>query len=349
MINRKYIIWSIILLLTSFFLYLVSDILTPFVASLIIAFLLNPLTVKLEKIGIRRELTVGLIVAIFFTLVILLMFTLAPMLFEQIQQFIHALPKYEQYISTHFIKKLENFSSSMNPQFVEEIRNQLSSFSSQFFHYILAIIKKLLHSGAAFLNIVGLILFTPILVFYLLKDWPSVEKNLRKLLPRSNKDLILEQFRQIDRVLSAYIRGQILVCIILSVFYVIALSLMKLDYALLIGIIAGFLTIIPYLGIIIGGILCAVAAGLQFDQLHYIYLALAIFTAGHIVEAFIISPKIIGDKVGLHPVWIIFSLMAAGLLLGFWGIFFAIPLAAIIGVLARSLIKIYFASHLYHK
>ena len=347
MINN--IIWFTILSLAGFFLYSVSGILTPFIASLIIAFFLNPLILKLEKIGIKRELTVGIIVGSFFLLIALLIIILSPMLFEQVQQFIHAIPKYDQYISHNFIKRIEKLLSTMNPQFVEEIRIQLSSFSNQFFHYILAIIKGLIHSGAAFLNIIGLILFTPILVFYLLKDWPLVEKNLRKLLPLSKKDVILEQLKQIDKLLSAYIRGQFFVCIILSIFYVISLSLLGLDYSLLIGMIAGFLAIIPYLGLIIGGIICIVVASLQFDQMHYIYLTLAIFLAGHSMEAYIISPKIIGDKIGLHPVWIIFSLMAAGILFGFWGMFFAIPIAAIIGVILRSLIKIYFASQLYHK
>ena len=345
--NTKYIFWIVLIIISSYFLGLVSSILTPFIASMLIAYFLDPLTIKLERLGIKRNWTVSIIVGSFFSLLTVGLFQLAPVLFEQIQQFVQALPKYENYVTTTVLVKVDNYLSTINPQLAGELKEHVSSFSTKFFEYIVVIISSIFNSSLAILNIIALIFFTPILVFYLLRDWKSVEKNLKKLLPRNKKSLILEQFRQIDEVLSAYIRGQIMVCLILSIFYVISLSILGLNYSLLIGIIVGFLTIIPYLGLLLGGAICVVVALLQFNEPYYVYAALSIFLVGHLIESCIITPKIVGEKIGLHPVWIIFAIMAGGELFGFWGVFFAIPIAAIIGVIFRSLVRIYLSSHLY--
>ena len=245
--------------------------------------------------------------------------------------------------------KFEAFIAKVDPKLATEINNQLATFSNKFFEYVLLVIHNIFNSSIAIFNIIAIICFTPILVFYLLRDWPAIEKQVNDLMPILQKKLILEQLKQIDIVLSSYIRGQVSVCLMLSLFYVVCLSLLGLNYALLISLIAGFLTIIPYLGFIIGGTLCALVALLQFSELQYMYITLAIFVIGHLLESYIITPKLVGEKVGLHPVWIIFSLMAGGALFGFWGMFFAIPIAAILGVIIRSMIKIYLASMIYMK
>ena len=151
-------------------------------------------------------------------------------------------------------------------------------------------------------------------------------------------------------MLSAYVRGQINVCLIASIFYVIGLGFVGLNNALLIGIIIGMLTIIPYLGVVIGFVICTIVALLQFADFIHVAMTITVFIIGHLLESSFITPKLIGAKVGLHPVWIIFALMSGGALFGFWGMFFAIPIAAILGVLLRGLLRFYFASNLYkHK
>jgi predicted PurR-regulated permease PerM len=347
--STKLIFWGSLAIILGFFVHSVSDILSPFIASMIIAYFLDPLTLRFEKIGIKRYLTVLIIVGLFVALMITSLIKLIPALLEQIQQFIHEIPRYEQYVSTKILNQVNNYSSQVDPKLAQDIQQQLSGLSTKFFGYTATIIRGLFNSSIAVLNVVGLVLFTPILVFYLLKDWPSVVKHFNKLLPLSYKKVILEQLKQIDKVLSAYIRGQISVCLILSVFYVVSLGILGLDYYLLVGIIAGFLTVIPFLGLIIGAIICTVVALLQYSELHYVYTTLAIFVSGHILETYLIVPKLIGEKVGLHPVWVIFSLMAGGALFGFWGVFFAIPIAAITAEIIRSLIKIYLASQMYNR
>ena len=344
--NIKIIFWLFIASLVAFILHSVSSILTPFVSSIIIAYFLDPLTIKFEKLGIRRNWTVSIIVGLFSIILIMGLVNLIPALLDQIQQFILTIPEYRQYVNDHILSKIDSLIAKIDPKFSTQIRTQLSQSSDKFFEYIIAIIRNIFNSSMALFNIIGLLFFTPILVFYLLRDWPSVVTMIHRLLPLSQKKIILTQLKQIDSVLSAYVRGQINVCLALSLFYVASLSILGLNYALLVGIISGCLTIIPFLGFIIGGTICSLIALLQFSELHYVYITLAIFLVGNLFENYIITPKLVGERVGLHPVWIIFSLMAGGALFGFWGMFFAIPIAAIFGVIFRSLIKIYLASQL---
>lgn len=331
-----------------FFLYSVSSILMPFIISLIIAYFLNPLTKTMVDKGVSRGVVVSAIVSVFVIILVGIFIKLVPALFNQIHQFIMAIPKYEIYVSQNILPKATEIFDQIDPSISLQLKGQLSNFSNKFFEYLLKIISNILNSSLALINIVGFILFTPILVFYLLRDWPKVIDSTDHLIPLVYKDLVLEQFKQIDLVLSAYIRGQINVCLILSSFYIVCLSVLGVDYSLLIGLITGILIIIPYLGVVIGFIICTIVALLQFSDLTHVYVAIAIFFAGHLLESYFVTPKLIGEKVGLHPVWVIFSLMAGGALFGFWGIFFAIPIAAIVGVLFRCLLKVYFTSNLYN-
>lgn len=348
MLNSKFIFWIIILALIASFLYSISVILTPFIVSILIAYFLDPLTIKIEKNGIKRRWTVSIIVTLFSLTMAIGLLNLIPILFEQIRQFIFSIPKYEDYLSKNVFNNIQNFFNAMDPELGEKIHNHLADSSNKFFEYIMVIINNIFDSSIALLNLIGLIFFTPILVFYLLRDWPYLVKKLKSLLPLDQKHLILDQLKQIDKVLSAYIRGQINVCIILSLFYVICLSILGLNYALLLGIIAGFLVIIPYLGLIISSIICIIISLLQFTELKYAYISFGIIMLGHLLEGYIITPRLVGERIGLHPVWIIFALMTGGALFGFWGMFFAIPIAAILGVVIRSLLKIYLASSLYN-
>lgn len=345
--NLKLLSFLAFLVLVLFFFYSVGAILTPFIASIIVAYFLDPLTKKIEKLGLKREWTVSIIVGLFSFVMIVGLFNLIPALFKQIHQFIMAIPRYEEYVSNNILNKLADFLNKIDPDLSVRFQEQLNSFFAKFFEYLVSVIKNIFDSSAAILNIAVLLLMTPILVFYLLRDWPLFIKSTHALLPLLYKKDIISNFKQIDKVLAAYVRGQINVCLILSLFYVITLSVLGLDNALLIGIIMGMLTIIPYLGTIIGFIICIIAALLQFSNLAYVFATVVIFVVGHVFESSFVTPKLIGDKVGLHPVWIIFSLMSGGALFGFWGMFFAIPIAAILGVLLRGLLKFYFASDLY--
>ncbi|MCT4635960.1 MAG: AI-2E family transporter [Rickettsiales bacterium] len=347
--NIKLVSFIMLIGLVLFFFFSIGAILAPFIISIIIAYLLDPLTKKLEKRGLKRKWTVSIIVGVFSIVMIVGIVQLVPILFKQIHQFIIAIPKYEEYMSNNVLSVVAEFLEGIDPDLSGRFQEQLNSLSSRFFEYVVVVIRNILNSSMAILNIIILALCTPVLVFYLLRDWPSFVKSTHSLLPLLYKKSIIIQLKQMDKVLSAYVRGQINVCLILSLFYIIGLSIVGLDYALLIGIIIGTLTIIPYLGVALGFIICIMVALLQFSDMFYVFLTMIIFVVGHILESSIITPRLIGSKVGLHPVWIIFALMSGGVLFGFWGMFFAIPVAAVLGVLLKGLLKFYFASNLYRQ
>ena len=345
--NIKFIFWLIFFFIISIFLFQIKDILSPFISSILIAYLLDPLTVKLEKLGVKRTYTVSFIVILFFTILIIFFVKVTPALFDQIKDFLVALPKYEEYINSTLLVKIENITSKIDKKFGAEIHNHLSGVASKIFTYFINILGDLFNSSIAVFSMIALIFFTPILVFYCLRDWSNLVKNIKTLIPIEHKILIQEQFKQIDQVLSACIRGQLTVCFILAFYYSLTLSLLGLSYSLLLGIFAGLLTMIPFIGFLISLSLALLIAILQFSDMFHIYLTLLIFLFGTSIESYVITPKLVGEKIGLHPVWIIFALMSGGCLFGFIGMFLALPCAAIIGVIVRSIIKVYLASKVY--
>lgn len=324
-----------------FFLISVSGILAPFIASIILTYFLNPLTKNIEKLGLRRKWTVSIIVGLFFFVFIVCLLKIVPILFLQIQEFVQAIPSYEEYVSQNIMPRVTEFLDNIDADLASRLQEQLKGFSNKFFEYLLKMISSIFDSGIAILNTFVFVLLTPILVFYLLRDWPLFVKSIRGLFPAMYKKNIVDLLKQIDKVLSAYLRGQINVCLLLSLFYTVSLSIIGLNYALLIGIVIGILTIIPYVGVIIGFSLCSVVAALQFSDWFHVGATMFVFVFGHLLESYIITPKLIGEKIGLHPVWIIFALMAGGMLFGFWGMFLAIPIAAVVGVILRSLLQLY--------
>lgn len=346
----KFISFLILLSFVLFFFYSIGNVLIPFTVSIIVAYLINPFAKKFEIIGFRRNWTVAIIVGLFSLLIIMACIKLVPILFGEIQQFIIDVPQYEQYVSNNILPKAAAYLNKIDPNIADNLKNQLSGFSRKFFEYIIFVISEIFNSSIALLNIIILTFLTPVIVFYLLRDWSKFVKTTNNLLPVLYRKNVMIIFKKIDRVLSAYIRGQISVCLIMSVFYCLALNLINLNNALLIGIIIGMLTIIPYLGVIIGFSICAIVALLQFTDLTHVVITIGIFIVGHLLESAFITPRLIGSKVGLHPVWIIFALMSGGALFGFWGVFFAIPVAAVIGVVFKDILRYYFSSSLYkHK
>ena len=209
------------------------------------------------------------------------------------------------------------------------------------------ILSNILSSSIAVINLFALIFITPIVTFYLLRDWDLALNKISTYIPKKYKVEVTDQFVAIDKVLSAYIRGQTNVCLILGVFYAVGLSMVGLDFGFLIGFLTGIFTFIPYFGVFIGMVIGTILALLQFDTYLPILLVLGVFILGQFIEGNFITPKLVGKKVGIHPVLIIFSLLVGGSLFGFLGVLFAIPTIAVIGVLVRSFFKKYIKSEFY--
>jgi putative permease len=343
----KILVLLTVVFVIAYFLSRVSSILTPFITSIIVAYLLNPLTIKLKNYGMPRHYTIALILGFFVIILILAIINLVPALFEQLQQFVADMPQYKDYITEHIIAKVKAAISKIDAKIASDINKQLENIFNKFFEYMISIIANLLKSGMAIFNIIALFFLTPILVFYLLKDWPYFVQTFIKLLPKKSRRLIIYQLNKIDKVLSAYIRGQITVCLMFAAFYSIFLSMIGLNYSLFLGVMSGLLIFIPYLGLILSLCICSLVAFIQFANIEHVFITIIIFVVGNIFESYIITPKIIGEKIGLNPVWIIFSLMSGGALFGLLGVCIAIPVAAVLGVILRTIIKLYLRSNLY--
>lgn len=349
--SKKSVIIFWILALVAFFLFisLVSNILLPFVVALIAAYFLDPAADKLEEIGLSRTIATLVITLIFFWSLVLVGFLTIPLLYEEIVKFVQKVPEYVGIFNEKVLPEFSKLMQKIDPESIDNAKKAASDLSSHVFSFVGKVMGSAWNSGLALVNLFSLFFITPVVTFYMLRDWDKMMEKLENYLPPLYKPTILDQLSKIDTTLSAYIRGQTNVCIILGVFYSVALSFKGLDFALFIGMGTGLLSFIPYVGVIFGFIAGLLVAFFQYggDWTNMAVVAL-IFISGQIIEGNFITPKLVGDKVGLHPVWIIFGMLCGASLFGFVGILIAIPVTAIIGVLARFFLEKYLDSKIYN-
>jgi len=346
---KIWLIWGVIAFLFLSFIVAVKSILLPFILGMLAAYLLDPLADKLEEKNFSRTSATALITVIFFVAATAGLVTLVPLLYHQIEGLMSDLPGYIDFLKSFYASKVVPLQQKLSGgaaavQTTDIAAEIMKSFSD--------VIKKIavgvLKSGKTVLGLVSLFVITPVVTFYLLRDWDRIIEKFEALLPRQHQDTVQEQLSIIDKTLSGFIRGQLTVCSMLGTFYAITLWFAGLKYAVMIGLLAGILIIIPYVGTIFSGILAIGLAYAQFegDPLRVGIIA-GIFIFGQIVEGNFLTPKIVGDKVGLHPVWLIFGMMAGGALIGFVGVLLAVPLTAVLGVVIRFVIEQYKDSELY--
>ncbi len=340
-------VWLIIFILFCIAVYVLRSVLLPFIAGIILGYLFDPLATKFEKLGISRTfatILVFIVVILFAVPTFIMVFSIID---KQLTIFVEAAPTY---IAT-FIKRVEPVMIDLHNSFPslevnslpEMIKNNLTN-GMQIGGKLL---KSIINNGFALMNLLSLLLITPVVAFYMLRDWSTFVKKIDNLLPRKSKPAIKEQFQQIDRALSGFIRGQLSVCLILGSYYALGLHFIGLELGLLIGFLAGIISFIPYIGSISGFLISIILASAQFGTVTKIIEVVAIFLIGQFIEGNFLTPKLVGDKVGLHPVWVMFALLAGGVLLGFLGLMIAVPVAAIIGVIIRYAISNYKKSNLY--
>ena len=325
----------------------ISNILLPFIVGIILAYFLDPIVQKLEKKGFNR-VTATLLVLLFFTsFITIFIYSFGPILYHQLIAFISNIPNYlailndsiQPHINTIYSKFGHNVTENQN-LFLKEVSEYSLKISKN-------IVTNIWNSSIALINLLSLVVITPIVTFYLLRDWKILLNNLISYIPKKHVKEVTTQFTNIDNVLSAYIRGQTNVCLILGIFYASALSLLDLNSGFLIGFLTGIFAFIPYFGVFIGMFIAIVISFLQYDNYLMTMLVIAIFLIGQFIEGNFITPKLVGKKVGIHPVLIIFALLAGASLFGFLGILFAIPFIAVLGVIARFAASKYLKSNLY--
>jgi predicted PurR-regulated permease PerM len=248
--------------------------------------------------------------------------------------------------------KLEDLSMvierRLSPEDVEKLREEAGSIATDAVGWLAGLAKGALSGSLALFSFLSLVVLTPLVAFYLLRDWDRMIARIDSWLPRKSAPTIRAQVREIDRTLSAFMRGQATVCLVLAAFYGIALTAIGLDFGIVVGLIAGFLSFVPYLGFLVGFLLSVGLSAAQFGTWGMIGAAAGIFIVGQFVEGNFLTPRIVGRSVRLHEVWVIFALLAGAALLDFVGVLLAVPVAATIGVLARFALERYRASALYH-
>jgi predicted PurR-regulated permease PerM len=342
-VRQQITYWGIASALFLLVFWSLGNVLLPFVLGGAIAYFLDPVADRLERMGLSRVAATGVITFAGVLIFVLMALLVIPMLINQSLQLVNAAPEYARnfgvFISERFPSVLD--AGSTLRQSLDDIGQAIKSRGVE-------LLETALSSAASLINIVVLMVIVPVVSVYLLLDWDRMVAQIDALLPRDHAPTIRQLARDIDKTLASFIRGMGTVCLILGTYYAVALMFVGLQFGLVVGFVAGLVTFIPYLGALIGGALAIGLALFQFwgDWLQ-IGLVASIFAIGQVIEGNVLTPKLVGSSVGLHPVWLILALSVFGALFGFVGMLVAVPVAASLGVIARFAVIQYKASLLY--
>lgn len=335
--------WGIALLIFFVALWYLGGVMLPFLVGGAVAYFMDPVADRLERLGLSRVMATTLISVIALLIVILLVLAVIPVLVQQLTALVNATPAIAARFESFLRASLPEMSDTMSV-----VRQSLAQIASAIQAKGGALAQGLINSVLSVVGWVVFLVVVPVVAFYLLMDWDHMIARIDELLPRDHAPVIRQLAREIDAVLAGFVRGQISVCLTMGVFYAVGLMAAGLQFGLIVGAIAGAITIIPYIGALIGG---ALAIGLGFYQFWGDWLQIgiiaAVFAIGQFLEGNIITPRLVGKSVGLHPVWLLLALSIFGAIFGFAGLLVAVPLAAALGVLTRFALTQYRQSPLY--
>jgi predicted PurR-regulated permease PerM len=329
-------------------LQLFDSILLPFVAAAGIAYVLDPFCTPMARARIPRGLAALLLVVGLVLLVLLFALLLYPLVLSQIALLVGRVPSYVREVSVFASKSIAQLQQHLGPEYVDaKLSDLVSGQAGAMLSFLVGALSRIVGGGFALFNVLSLLIVTPVVSFYLLRDWHSVLARMDGWVPRRYQSVVRAQAREVDRILSAWVRGQAMCCLLLALFYALALSLVGLDLGLVVGLAAGTLSFIPYVGSITGAVTAIGLAFAQFPTWTGVIWVAGVFVVGQILEGYVIYPRFLGDRVELPAVWVIFALFAGGAAFGFLGVMLAVPVAATVGVLARFWLQRYLRSPLY--
>ncbi|MDT6940491.1 AI-2E family transporter [Brucella pseudogrignonensis] len=347
-VRRQAMFWTGTLIIFLLFLVVFSPVLLPFVAGMALAYFLDPVADRLEKLGLSRLAATILILLLFLMILVVGLMIIIPILATQLVDFIAKLPDY--------ISQLQALMANENSQWLKRyigidsstIQENLSALLQQGAGFLSTLLQSLWNSGKSLIDIAGLFIVTPVVAFYMLLDWDRMVDRIDSWVPRKQLYTVRGIARDMDAAVAGFVRGQGTLCLILGTYYAIGLTLTGLNFGLLIGFFAGLISFIPYIGSFVGLALAIGVALVQFWPDWIMIVAVAgVFFLGQFVEGNILQPKLVGSSVGLHPVWLMFALFAFGSLFGFTGMLVAVPAAAAVGVLVRFALNRYLHSPMY--
>lgn len=344
---RFWLAAAVVFLLALWFL---NDILLPFVVGMVVAYFLDPVVARLQRLRLSRTMATTVVTVVAVLLSIGIVMAILPPLFGQLQELIVKAPEYVVKATLRIQPLLEPLLArlGLQPISVQDLQSQAGEWAGKAFAVAGGVAGGIAQGSVAIINLLGLLFITPVVTFYMLRDWEKVLAAIDSALPLDHADTIRKLARESDSAIAGYVRGQALVCLCLGSIYAIGLSLVGLQFGLAIGLVAGAISFIPFVGTFVGAVMAIGMALAQFppEWIGVVKVA-AVFLFGQALEGNVLSPKLVGDRVGLHPVWIMFALLAGGSLFGFVGILVAVPTAAIIGVIVRHLLRRYRESDIY--
>ena len=346
--DRQVMFWIAALALMAALLWLLGEILLPFVVGMALAYLLDPVANRLERYGMPRIVAAFAIMGLFVLAFILLVLLIAPMLGAQLAAFINNVPGY--------VNRLQHLLAESNLPWLQRIgleslkgpEKGIGDLVSQGMGWLTTFLASLWSGGRTLVSIFSLAVVTPVVAFYLICDWHRMVGTIDTWVPVPYRETVRQLSREIDAAIAAFVRGQTAVCLLLGSFYALSLSLVGLNFGLLIGLVSGIISFIPYVGSMTGMVLAMGVAVAQFwPDWSLILTVLGIFLVGQFIEGNVLAPKLVGESVGLHPVWVMFAMFAFGYLFGFVGLLLAVPLAAAVRVIVQFSLGHYQQSALY--
>jgi predicted PurR-regulated permease PerM len=348
-LERQITFWVVALAVCVALLWLLSEVLLPFIAGMALAYLLDPIARRSERLGIGRGAAALIMVALVIVVMVVIVMAAAPVLADQFSAFMDNLPAYVTKLQTIVADPSRPWLAKIfGAHLSDDPAKSVSGVVTQASGFIGAFLASLWSGGRAVFSVLSLFIITPVVAFYLLLDWEEVVATIDRCIPLPHRATVHGLAADIDAVIAGFVRGQAVICLVLAAFYAIALTLIGLNFGFLIGMMTGLLGFIPFVGAGVGFLVAAIVALAQFwPDWVSIAMVVAVFLVGQALEGYVLSPRLVGAKIGLHPVWMMFALIASSYLFGFAGLLIAIPLAATIGVLLRFGMRKYRASSIY--
>jgi len=348
-LRRQIVFWFIVLAIFVAFLWLFSTILLPFVAGMALAYFLDPVADRLERWGLSRMAATSVILLTFVVLLVLSFIIVIPLLAAQATDFAEKVPGYVSSLQQLVADPNNTLLPGWMKNQVGALKENLVKYVGEGASFLAGVFVQIWASGKALIDILSLLVITPVVAFYMLLDWDRMVAKVDSWVPRDWVSVVRRLAGEMDNAIAGFVRGQGTICLILAILYGGSLSMAGLNFGLLIGIVSGLVSFVPYLGSLLGLVLSVGVALVQFwPDYPWILLIAGIFFVGQIIDGYVLQPKLIGERVGLHPVWLMFALLAFGALFGFVGLLVAVPASASIAVLVRYAISRYLDSDLYH-
>jgi predicted PurR-regulated permease PerM len=343
--KRQYLWWIAGAAALGALLYLLAPILSPFLFAAILAYICNPLVGRMARRGVPRTLAAAVMLVLLIALFIAFMLVMVPLLVRQVRAMMAQIPAYLDWLRTHVGPVLDR---QLGVQLdIAYVKDWVTEHLADIQHVAVKLLPSLTTGGMALIDFVVSFVLVLVVLFYFMRDWNRLTASVSEMVPRRWHAQFVALFAEIDEVLGQFLRGQLMVMLLMGAFYTVALWLVGLDYALSVGMIAGLVTFVPYLGVITGVALATLTGVLQFEDMRQLLWVWGVFVAGNVLEGYVLVPMLVGERIGLHPVAVIFALLAFGQLFGFFGVLLAVPVSASLLVWLRHVRRRYLSSEVY--